>query len=358
MALQFYDLTIASVDAQGVDGIALGLEIPKELADTFAFVPGQYLTLRAEVDGEDIRRSYSICSALSEHNRRVGIRVLEDGKFSSYANTLEVGKTISAMPPQGRFVAEIGGNHDYLLIAAGSGITPILSIAKSVLEGEPESQITLVYGNKTTASIMFREELEELKDRFMERLSLLHVLSRENQDVDLGNGRIDAEKLKSMHERGAIQPKAYHGIYLCGPQEMIESCSATLVEMGASKDKIHFELFTPADGVGISAEKRAKKQEQAAGNVEVVTILDGTSRTFKMDGKAATVLGAAHDAGIELPFSCAGGMCCTCRCHVSEGEAEMDVNYSLEQWELDAGFILACQARPKTTRLVLDFDAS
>ncbi len=358
MALQFYDLTIASVESQGIDGIALGFDIPKELEGVFAFVPGQYLTLRADVNGEDIRRSYSICSALGAHERRVGIRVLEDGKFSSYAQTLKQGDTVSVMPPQGRFVADIGGKHNYLLIAAGSGITPILSIAKSVLEGEAESQITLIYGNKTTASIMFREELEELKDQFMQRLSLVHVLSRENQDVDLANGRIGLDKLRLMHERGVIEPRTYHGIYLCGPQEMIETCSAGLVEMGAEKDHIHFELFTPADGVGLSVEKRALKQEQAAGDIEVITILDGTSRTFKMDGKTATVLGAAHEAGVELPFSCAGGMCCTCRCHVAEGEAEMDVNYSLESWELDAGFILACQARPKTSKLVLDFDAT
>ena len=234
----------------------------------------------------------------------------------------------------------------------------MLSIAKSVLEGEPESRVTLVYGNKSTASIMFREELDALKDRFMDRFSLIHVLSRENQDVDLANGRIDVAKLKLMHQRGLIDPARHDGIFLCGPQEMIETCSAGLVEMGAARDRIHFELFTPADGVGISAEQRAKKQAMAAGNVEVVTILDGTGRSFRMDGKTATVLSAAHEAGVELPFSCAGGMCCTCRCHIVEGEAEMDVNYSLQPWEIEAGFILACQARPKTLKLVLDFDAT
>lgn len=358
MALSFYDLKIVSVENQGVDGLSLEFQIPGELTEKFAFIPGQYLTLRAHVNGEDIRRSYSICSAFDEPTCKVGIRILEDGKFSSHAKKLKAGDTLAVMPPQGRFVAEIGGQHNYLLMAAGSGITPVLSIAKSVLENEPESQMTLVYGNKSTASIMFREELEELKDRFMGRFSLIHILSRETQDVDIINGRINPEKVKLMEERGVISPKSYDGIYLCGPQEMIESCSACLVGMGVHKDNIHFELFTPADGGGLSQEQRIKKQQSAAGDVEVVTILDGTSHVFKMDGKASTVLDAAHDAGLELPFSCAGGMCCTCRCQVSEGEAEMDVNYSLEPWEIEAGYILACQARPKTGKLVLDFDAS
>jgi len=358
MALHFHELKISSVETQGVEGFALAFEVPEKLGDAFHFVPGQHLTLRAEIGGEDVRRSYSICSARGEAGLKVGIRMLDDGKFSSFAKTRKPGDRLLVMPPQGRFAAEIGGTHDYLLIAAGSGITPVLSIARSVLEGEPESRITLVYGNKSTASIMFREELDALKDRFIERFSLIHILSRENQDVDLANGRIDLAKLKLMQQRGLINPPGHDGIFLCGPQEMIETCSAGLVEMGAKKGHIHFELFTPADGMGISPEQRAKKRAMAAGNVEVVTILDGISRSFRMDGKTATVLGAAHEAGVELPFSCAGGMCCTCRCHIAEGEAEMDVNYSLQPWEIEAGFILACQARPKTAKLVLDFDTT
>ena len=176
MALQFHELKISSVETQGVDGVALAFEVPENLGDAYHFVPGQYLTLRADIGGEDIRRSYSICSARGEADLKVGIRMLENGKFSSYAKTRKPGDRLLVMPPQGRFAAEIGGTHDYLLIAAGSGITPVLSIARSVLEGEPESRITLVYGNKSTASIMFREELDALKDRFMDRFSLIHVL--------------------------------------------------------------------------------------------------------------------------------------------------------------------------------------
>jgi ring-1,2-phenylacetyl-CoA epoxidase subunit PaaE len=358
MAIQFHPLKIVEITEQGDDGVSIGFEIPGSLEKEFAFEPGQYLTLRANVDGEDIRRSYSICSPVSEKLRRVGIRILPDGKFSTFAKSLKAGDTVEVMPPQGRFTAELGGTHEYLLIAAGSGITPILSIAQSVLESEPDSQITMIYGNKRTSSIMFREGLEELKDRYLGRFSLIHILSQESQDVELANGRIDVAKLELMQHRGLIDPKTYDGIYICGPQDMIETCSAKFRADGAEAVNIHFELFTPADGSRLTAAHRAQKQENAAGNVEVTTILDGTSHHFKMDGKVATVLDAAHNAGIELPFSCAGGMCCTCRCQVAEGEAEMDVNYSLEPWEIEAGFILACQARPKTEKLVLDFDAS
>jgi len=358
MATGFFDLEITSIAPQGENGLALTFEVPEALKDVFAFTPGQYLTLRAEIDGEDIRRSYSICSPLSADHLQVGIKCLEDGKFSNFAKKLNPGDTLSVMPPQGRFVAPIEGSHNYLLIAAGSGVTPILSIAQSVLEGEPDSQITLVYGNRTTASIMFREELEALKDRFVDRCSLVHILSREDQDVDLSNGRIDAEKLQDLTAKNLIAPADYDGIYLCGPQELIETCASTLQVHGGAKNAIHFELFTPADGGTVDPKKRREQIEKAAGEVEVAVILDGTRRSFSMDGKADTVLSAANQAGIDLPFSCAGGMCCTCRCQIAKGDAAMDVNFSLEQWEIDAGFVLACQARPTSEKLVLDFDAS
>ncbi len=360
MAVQFHELTISAVHPQGGDAVALAFDVPQELKESYAFIPGQYLTLRADINGKDERRSYSICSPLSGAGLEVGIKRLEGGVFSNFANELKPGDTLQVMVPQGRFTfnPDPGKAHNILLIAAGSGITPVLSIAQSVLESEPRSTVTLIYGNRTSTSIMFREELEALKDQFMNRLSLLHILSREDQDVDLINGRIDGDKLELLVAKGIIDPAVHDGIYLCGPQEMIETCSAKLADMGADKKTIHYELFTPADGSVPVARAAAENSKSAAGDVEVETILDGTRRRFRMDGKKSTVLGAAHDAGIELPFSCAGGMCCTCRCRVAEGEAEMDVNYSLEPWEIEAGFVLACQSRPKSERLVLDFDAT
>jgi ring-1,2-phenylacetyl-CoA epoxidase subunit PaaE len=359
MATRFHQLTISDVRRQGDDAVSLAFTVPENLKEAFVFTPGQYLTLRATINGKDERRSYSICSPLSGACLEVGIKRLEGGAFSQFANELKPGDALQVMEPEGRFIVSVNpdAKRDILLIAAGSGITPVLSIARSVLESEPDSTVTLVYGNRTTASIMFREDLEELKDRYLDRFSLLHVLSREDQDVDVINGRIDEAKIATLVDKGMIDPAVHNGIYLCGPQEMIESCSAKLITLGADQSDIHFELFTPADGsapVARAAENRAK----AAGDVEVETILDGTRRKFQMDGKTATVLAAAHEAGIELPFSCAGGMCCTCRCQVREGEAAMDVNYSLEPWEIEAGFVLACQARPKSGKLVLDFDAT
>ncbi|WP_075997102.1 2Fe-2S iron-sulfur cluster-binding protein [Salaquimonas pukyongi] len=358
MATSFHSLTVSSVAPEGESAKAVGFLVPDELKDTFRFIPGQYLTLKTEIDGEEIRRSYSICSAPGDAELRVGIKKVEGGRFSTFAQALAAGDRIEVMPPEGRFTAEPGKVKKPLLIAAGSGVTPILSIARALLERDREAEVTLVYGNRTTSDIMFRESLEELKDRFMDRFSLVFVLSREDQDVDISNGRIDADKLKLLAGKGLIDPAAHDGIYLCGPQAMTETCSAVLQEMGVDKDRIRFELFTPADGGTIAPVRRREQEEKAAGDVVVETVLDGARRSFRMNGKEAKVLDAAHEAGIELPFSCAGGMCCTCRCRVVEGKAEMDVNYSLQPWEIEAGFTLACQSRPLSKKLVLDFDAS
>ena len=358
MASSFHSLTVSSVVPEGQTAKAIGFRLPDELRETFRFVPGQYLTLKAEIDGEEVRRSYSICSAPDDAELRVGIKKVDGGRFSTFAQALAAGDRIEVMPPEGRFTAEPGKVKNPLLIAAGSGITPVLSIARSLLEGDPGAEITLVYGNRTTDDIMFRETLEELKDRFMDRFSLVFVLSREDQDVDIANGRIDADKLKLLAGKWLIDPASHDGVYLCGPQEMTEACSAALQEMGVSQDRIRFELFTPADGGTIPPARKQEQEEKAAGDVVVETILDGARRSFRMNGKQSKVLDAAHAAGIELPFSCAGGMCCTCRCRVVEGKAEMDVNYSLQPWEIEAGFTLACQSRPLSEKLVLDFDAS
>ncbi|MCC0036377.1 MAG: 2Fe-2S iron-sulfur cluster binding domain-containing protein [Hoeflea sp.] len=358
-APRFHTLEIAAVRNETPDAVAISFAIPEDLSDTFAFVPGQYLTLRADIGGEDMRRSYSICSPLGETGRRtVGVKRIEDGRFSSFAQTLKAGDRIEVMPPQGRFTAQIGGDHDYLLLAAGSGITPCLSIAKSVLAGEPDSTVTLLYANRNSSSVMFRDDLNDLKDRYTTRFTLLHVMDEEVQDVEIMNGRLDAEKLENLAKLRVIDPKAADAIYICGPEPMIRSASAAMATLGVDQDRIKFELFTPAPG----AKPAPAKTNGAAVNgakhgASVEIILDGARRTIEVDAAQDTVLTAAMKAGLDLPYSCAGGMCCTCRCKIVEGAATMDENFSLEPWEIEAGFTLSCQARPDTDRLVLDFDA-
>jgi len=358
-APRFHTLEIAAVRNETPDAVAISFAIPEELSDTFAFVPGQYLTLRADIGGEDMRRSYSICSPLSETGRRtVGVKRIEDGRFSSFAQTLKKGDRIEVMPPLGRFTAEIGGDHDYLLLAAGSGITPCLSIAKSVLAGEPESTVTLLYANRNSASVMFRDDLNDLKDRYTTRFTLLHVMDEEVQDVEIMNGRLDAEKLEHLANLKVIDPKAADAIYICGPEPMIRSASAAMAALGVDADRIKFELFTPAPGAKPApARTNGAAVNGAKHGASVEIILDGARRTIEVDAAQDTVLTAAMKAGLDLPYSCAGGMCCTCRCKIVEGAATMDENFSLEPWEIEAGFTLSCQARPDTDRLVLDFDA-
>ena len=355
-APKFHKLKISAVRPETEDAVALRFSIPAELAEAYAFTPGQYLTLRAMIGGEDVRRSYSICSPLGAGDLEVGVKRIEGGAFSSHALTLRPGDELDVMTPQGRFLAPIGGRHAYLLLAAGSGVTPMVSIARSVLEGEPESAVTLLYANRSTGSVMFREAFEDLKDRFMTRFRVTHVMDEEAQDLELFNGRLDAEKLSTMATRGLIDPADFDAVYVCGPQPMIEAASAALAGLGVPADRIRHELFTPAGGLPVASEKAAPKAVEGGARVEVT--LDGARRTFRVNPAEETVLEAASRAGFELPYSCKGGMCCTCRCKVTEGESAMDINYSLEPWELEAGYTLACQTRPTGERLALDFDAA
>lgn len=357
MAPKFHELAICKIEELTDDAKTISFQIPKGLKSDYAFTPGQYLTLRADVDGKDVRRSYSISSPLGGCELTVGIRKVDDGVFSSFAtNSLQVGQSLQVMTPEGRFTAKVGASKQALLIAAGSGITPMMSIAQSLLEGDDEANVTLVYGNRETKSIMFREQLEFLKDRFMDRFTIIHILSREDQDIPILNGRIDGNKIKALNNASAIDLAAADGIYICGPGEMIEAIRATCEEMGVAKSNVHFELFTPADGQEPRKAPTKEMLEAAEQGVSVEIILDGSRRSFKLTDANETVLEAANRHGLELPFSCKGGMCCTCRCKVANGSAEMAVNYSLEPWEIEAGFTLACQARPTSDNLTLDFD--
>ncbi|QDY99355.1 phenylacetate-CoA oxygenase/reductase subunit PaaK [Nitratireductor mangrovi] len=359
MAPRFHDLTVSAIERQTPEAVAIAFDLPEDLRETFRFKPGQYLTLATSLDGEDVRRSYSICSAPGDAQLKVGVKKVADGRFSRFVNDrLAVGDTIRVMPPEGRFTSLAGPRHDYLLIASGSGITPMLSIAKTVLGHEPDSTVTLVYGNRSTETIMFREELEDLKDRHLRRFSLVHLLSREKQDVDLLNGRIDGARIEMLSERGLIDPLGSDGVFLCGPGEMIDDVATTLKTYGVDEDRIRFERFTPSGEAPRPRAPSKAAKKAAADGVAIEVVLDGMRREFPMGEGAANVLDAAHEAGIELPYSCAGGMCCTCRCRVVEGQTEMAVNFSLEPWEIEAGFTLACQTRPLSQKLVLDFDAA
>lgn len=355
---RFFPLTVASVARETPDAVRVSFDVPAELATTFSFKPGQYLTLRRiGEDGIEIRRSYSICSGPGDA-LAVGIRVVSGGAFSSFANAdLTPGQSLDAMPPEGRFVAEAGGDETYLLIAAGSGITPMMAIASATLSASDTSQVTLVYGNRSADTIMFRQELNAMKDRYLTRFRLIHVLSREEQDVELLNGRIDAEKLSALGQTGAISPQTADRIFLCGPGGMIDGAEIALAGLGVDPSKIATERFTPADG-GTVVPRSAQAAEVAEDGVEITVMLDGRRHRFSLGADDPSVLDAATRHGLDLPFSCAGGMCCTCRCRIVSGSAEMAVNYSLEPWEISAGFTLACQARPTSSSLEVDFDAT
>ncbi len=355
---RFHDLTVISIDRQTPEAVAVSLNVPPELADEFYYQPGQYLTLATAINGEAVRRSYSICSAPDEAVLKIGVKKVEDGLFSSFVNDrLAIGDTIQVMAPEGRFTPAGKGDHHYLLIAAGSGITPMLSIAKTVLGNEPGSEITLVYGNRATATIMFREELDDLKDRFLGRFSLIHVLSREQQDVELLHGRIDGQKIAQLTEAGLIDPANADLTFICGPGGMIDTVSAAIGDLGVAAERIRFERFT-VDGDMAPPKAPSKATVDAVEKGAIVEVmLDGVRRDFKVLDPEKTVLAAGQEAGLDLPFSCAGGMCCTCRCRIVEGTADMAVNYSLQPWEIEAGFTLACQSRPTSEKLVLDFDA-
>ncbi|MGI9437000.1 MAG: 2Fe-2S iron-sulfur cluster-binding protein [Geminicoccaceae bacterium] len=357
-APRFHKLMIGSIRRETSEAIVITFEVPEALKAAYAFIPGQYVTLRAKLDGEDLRRSYSICSKPLDDGLSIGIKGIAGGRFSVFAMGLKIGDELDVMTPEGRFLAPVGGEHRYLLLAAGSGITPMMSIAKSTLAGEAKSQVALLYANRTSDSIMFGDELHALKDRYMTRFVLAHVLDEEVQDIELLNGRLDREKLEAFAASGVIMPERYDGVYVCGPQPMIEEASAVMGELGVAPGKIHFELFTPPGGPPPTASASADVRRAVERGASVEVILDGSRRRFRIENADDTVLKAATRAGLELPFSCAGGMCCTCRCKVVEGKSEMILNYSLQPWELDAGFTLACQTRPTSEHLVLDFDAT
>ncbi len=350
---RFHPLTIKHVQRETADALTLTLDVPPHLRDAFAFTPGQYLTLRTTLEGEDTRRSYSVCSGLDDGALQVAIKRVDGGRFSPWAHdTLAPGHTLAVMPPAGRFIVrpDATAARTYLGIAAGSGITPILSILKSVLTREPASRFVLLYGSRSTAEILFRDELEQLKDRFLSRISIVHVLSREQQDVPVLNGRLDAAKLHALLP-GLLPAGLPDVALLCGPGEMIEAMFAALAAAGLPPDRILSERFSPA-----GTTQRPRPAARILESALTATIVSDGLATRVPVGPDETVLEAALRAGLDLPWSCRGGMCSTCRARVTDGAVTMDVNYGLEPWETEAGYVLTCQARPTTPHVTVDYD--
>ncbi len=356
---RFHSLTIKSITRETADCVSLSFEVPPELRDAFRYQAGQYLTLRLHHEGEEIRRSYSLCSSPLDDEWRVAIKKVPGGRFSTLAvdEHLRAGDQLDVLPPQGRFSPALdpAQARHYALFAAGSGITPLLSIAKTVLLTEPGSHVYLVYGNRGRNSIIFKEAIEGLKNRFLQRLSVFHVLSREQGDTDLFFGRLDQAKTAELL-RAALPAARLDGCYICGPEEMLHGVRAALTEAGVPAERVHFELFTSSAGPRPAAALARPAGHADDQQSQVLVQLDGRAYRLDMSFYGDTILDATLAAGADAPYSCKNGMCSTCRARVTVGTAAMDVNYSLSEAEIAAGYVLTCQARPTSERVSVDFD--
>ena len=353
---KFHPATIVSKEPETADSIVLTLSVPEDAAEEFSYQQGQHLPVRAFLDGKSVRRTYSLCSSVSEDSLRLGVRVQEGGLFSNYiADQLNVGDVLEVMPPYGHFNTSLDESQEktYAAFVSGSGITPILSIARTTLETEANSRFIIFYGNRKRSTTMFVEDLYALKNRFGERLSLHFIMSREPTDIDLYSGRIDGEKAKALHEAFLGDSRA-DDIFLCGPNPMIDDVTSALAGFGYDEKRIHSERFRA--GLKGETAPRVQSQNIPKGGAEVTVIMDGHKQSFHMRADDSSILDAAGENGLDVPYSCKGGVCSTCRCRLTKGEVDMALNYALEPWELEKGFILTCQSTPKTAEIELDFD--
>jgi ring-1,2-phenylacetyl-CoA epoxidase subunit PaaE len=362
MAAHFHPLTVKRVAPDAAGSAAITFDVPPDLRPEFDFRPGQFLTLRATIDGQEVRRNYSICSPRQRFAEAgeidVGIKPVEGGVFSRWAvDTLQPGATLGVMPPDGRFSPRAAGARHRVGFAAGSGITPILSIMATTLAEDPASRFTLVYCNQRTNTIMFNEALQDLKDRYPERVSLVHLLSRQTQEVPLLQGRLDEPKVREL--LATLLPVAdIDEAFVCGPEGMIEGTEAALRAAGLAPDQLHVERFVSPGSPPAPPRPAAGTPQPAAAHGHthrLDIVLDGKTHHLEM-GAEDRVLDVALDAGLDLPYSCKGGVCCTCRARVLEGRVEMVRNFTLEQAEMDRGFVLTCQSRPLTGKVVVSYD--
>ena len=358
MSIHFYSLKVKEVKKETPDCISVLFEVPEELKPQFQFTQGQSLTMRTSINGEEVRRTYSICSSPLDNQLKVAVKKVDGGIFSIFANeNLKSGDKLEVMQPVGKFYTELHSLHkkNYLAFAAGSGITPVLSLIKTTLQTEPQSTFTLIYGNRNRSSIIFFEELEGLKNKFIERFNLIHILSREKTDAALNFGRISIKKLIELEK--LVDYKTTDEFFICGPEEMIFSVKDFLESAGIDKKKIHFELFTTAGHKKKLTVDSKQLTEEYGAKCEITIKLDGRSISFNLPLNSDTaILDAALKQGADLPYACKGGMCCTCKAKLQEGEVMMDVHWGLEDEEVEKGYILTCQSHPKTEKVVVDFD--
>ena len=356
--MHFHSLRVSKVEKETEDCVCIEFEVPVELKEVFKFKQGQNLTIKKILNGEELRRNYSICTSPLDNKLKVAVKKTEGGLFSTWANeNLKDGDVLEVLPPTGNFYTELNSSQrkNYVAFAAGSGITPVLSIIKTTLLTEGKSSFTLVYGNRTKNSIIFREELETLKDKFIDRFRIYHILSRELTDAPINNGRMDVDKLELFFTK-LIDIKTCDEFFVCGPQEMIFCIKGYLEGRGVANDKIHFELFTvPGEK---KSEVRSQKSETDGGPKSKVSVkLDGVMFDFDLDYEGESILDAALKQGADLPYACKGGVCTTCKAKLTQGEVSMDVNWGLEPEEVAKGYVLTCQSHPKTERLIVDFDS-
>ncbi|MEJ1167418.1 1,2-phenylacetyl-CoA epoxidase subunit PaaE [Variovorax sp. CCNWLW235] len=362
MSTLFHPLRVKAIEPDTAEAVIVSFEVPADLRETFGFTQGQYLTLRRDIDGQDLRRSYSICAGLDDGELRVGVRKVRGGVFSNWINAhLQPGDTVQVMAPQGRFFVPIepGAARHHVGIAGGSGITPILSIMKTVLAREPLSRFTLIYGNRQLQSTMFKEEIEDLKNRYMTRLVLHHVFSDEHTDSPLGHGVMNREKIGEFLQT-VVPAVGIDHAYVCGPFQMNDEAEAAMLAAGVPEERIHIERFGVALPSTTSAGQVGAVVHEAlpgdAKQARITIVRDGLQREIAFTEGQPSILDAASAAGLEVPFSCTSGVCGTCRAKLVEGEVRMERNFALDKNEVAAGFVLTCQAHPLTERVTLSFD--
>ena len=355
MALHFHPLTVKDIKHETPDCVSIAFEIPAELQKEFRFIQGQNITIKTHLD--ETRRSYSICSSPLENELRIAVKKVNNGVFSSFANEkLKKGDILEVMSPTGTFYTEVKASNkkEYVFFAAGSGITPVISIIKTILKTEAKSNVTLIYGNKNVASIIFKEELEALKDKYLENFRIYHILSREKTDAGFNNGRIEVDKCNHLSK--LINFNQVDDFFICGPEQMIFTVKDFLKGWGIDSKKIHFELFTTPTRQHTKIYTPVKELSEEGS--EITVKLDGRSFDFRLEYNANTILEAALAEGADAPFACKGGVCCTCKAMLLEGEVEMESNYGLDKSEVKAGFILTCQSHPRSKKVVVDYDAA
>lgn len=359
MAAHFYPLTIRSVKKETTDCVSIVFEVPETLKETFAFKQGQHLTIRHMLNGAEVRRNYSLCTTPASNEWRIAVKKIETGLFSSYANEMvKPGDRLEVMPPMGNFFTPLhpANSKNYVAIAAGSGITPIISIIRTTLLTEPGSRFTLVFANKNRDSIIFKEELEALKNSYMHRFSVHHIFSREKTGTPIYEGRIDKEKCDLIFSK-LVNLSSVSDCFICGPASLIEMVRTFLESNGMDKQQIHYELFNVEDSKKvIQARQQPRIKMEEGASATIVIKIDGLQSTFMLDYNGDSILEAALKQGADLPYACKGGVCCTCKAKLLEGEVQMDINYGLEETEIAAGYILTCQSHPITKKVTIDFD--